>query len=202
MVVTGQYFLAAFKNTCQKAMLPFNNVLKKVVNPNILGKILLDSQRKAISEQFAVYFAVPQMAEKLIKFLYCKQRAAANFQLQAKMKYFKICRCVLGNSVSITTIFGAMVMKLSAPLDFCSHSFVVASIILLFCPALNALLVRLHSQNIIGDFRRQKAQSLMYLKALVQLYGKEDPALIFHGLIQLEHSCATEILQQNKYLCA
>lgn len=40
-------------------MLPFsNNVLKKVAKLNIFGKIILDSQRKAISD--------PQMAEKLL----------------------------------------------------------------------------------------------------------------------------------------
>lgn len=51
MVVTSQYFLAAFKNTCQNPMFIFSsNVLKKVVKLNILVKILQDSQRKAISE--------------------------------------------------------------------------------------------------------------------------------------------------------
>jgi len=57
------------------------------------------------------------------------------------MKYFKTYGCVLGNSVSITTVFGAMIMRLSAPPDFCSHSLVVASRTLLFCLALNTLRV-------------------------------------------------------------
>ena len=75
MVVTSQYFPDAFKNTCQKAMLLLsNNVLKKAVKLNILGKILLDSQRKTISEWFAGYFAVPQMAEKLLVSSYTVSR--------------------------------------------------------------------------------------------------------------------------------
>lgn len=34
----------------------------------------------------------------------------------------------------------------------------------------------------------------MYLKALVQLHKKQDPALVFYWLMKLEHSSATEIL--------
>lgn len=145
-------------------MLLFSNVMKKVVKLSIFLKILLGSQSKAISEWFAVYFAVPQLAEKAVSSSYTVSREhlqTSNFCKQCKMKYSKMCRCVLGNSVSVTAIFDALIMKLSE-LQF---SLVVPTIILLFWLSLKKLYLYICKARVgwwgvaglgfFGDFRRQ-----------------------------------------------